>query len=255
MRILNAESLLLHDVTSDPVRAGKITTRAIGRTVTSSEDISPNAFRLSRVERPAKPAQLFLKRAIDIGGAGCGLFIMAPFLLLLALLIKLESPGPVLFRQVRTGLNGRPFAILKFRSMRSDQCDASGVSQTSSDDPRVTGVGRVLRRTNLDEVPQLWNVLVGDMSLVGPRPHVPDMLAAGMRYDDLVLGYEARNLVRPGLTGLAQSRGLRGPTDNRWKAIRRVICDVQYVRNFSLALDMQILLRTLVNEIRGGTGS
>ena len=255
MRILNAESLLLHDVTSDPVRAGKITTRAIGRTVTSSEDISPNAFRLSRVERPAKPPQLFQKRAIDIGGAGCGLFIMAPVLLLLALLIKLESPGPVLFRQVRTGLNGRPFAILKFRSMRSDQCDASGVSQTSSDDPRVTGVGRVLRRTNLDEVPQLWNVLVGDMSLVGPRPHVPDMLAAGMRYDDLVLGYEARNLVRPGLTGLAQSRGLRGPTDNRWKAIRRVICDVQYVRNFSLALDMQILLRTLVNEIRGGTGS
>ncbi len=138
--------------------------------------------------------------------------------------------------------------------MYTDRCDHSGVQQTVSGDPRITQVGRFLRRTNLDEIPQLWNVLIGDMSLVGPRPHVPDMLAAGRNYSDLVRGYENRHLMRPGLTGLAQARGLRGPTTHRWMAIRRIVCDVEYVRNFSLLLDIKIILRTVVNELRGGTG-
>ncbi|OBZ94475.1 exopolysaccharide biosynthesis protein [Pararhizobium polonicum] len=200
------------------------------------------------------PVQLALKRAFDIAGSFFGLLVLAPVVLLIAVLIKLESKGPVFFRQLRTGLNEAPFEILKFRSMYTDLCDWSGVRQTVDNDPRITPLGRVLRKTNLDELPQLWNVLIGDMSLVGPRPHVPDMLAAGRSYSELVQGYEYRHLMRPGLTGLAQARGLRGPTGHRWMAIRRIVCDVEYVRNFSLFLDMKIMIRTVVNELRGGTG-
>nr|WP_149740419.1 sugar transferase [Rhizobium sp. RU20A] len=191
---------------------------------------------------------------MDICGAFLGLLVLSPLLLAVAALIKLESRGPVFFRQLRTGLNEAPFEIYKFRSMYTDLCDNSGVRQTVSNDPRITRIGRVLRKTNLDELPQLWNVLVGDMSLVGPRPHVPDMLAAGVDYAELVEGYEFRHLMRPGLTGLAQARGLRGPTDHRLTAVRRVFCDVEYVRNFSVLLDIKIMFRTLVNELRGGTG-
>ena len=211
-------------------------------------------FYINPTNAPALPLQLRLKRGIDIFGAFFGLLVLSPVLLFIAFLIKFESRGPVFFRQVRTGLNEAPFEILKFRSMYTDLCDNSGLSQTIDSDPRITPLGRILRRTNLDELPQLWNVLVGDMSLVGPRPHVPDMLAAGRSYCELVQGYEYRHLMRPGLTGLAQARGLRGPTGHRWMAIRRIVCDVEYVRNFSLLLDVKIILRTVINELKGGTG-
>ncbi|HTO31236.1 MAG TPA: sugar transferase [Pararhizobium sp.] len=191
---------------------------------------------------------------MDIAGSFLGLLVLSPLMLLVAVLIKLESKGPVFFRQLRTGINETPFEILKFRSMYTDLCDNSGVRQTVDNDPRITPLGRILRRTNLDELPQLWNVLIGDMSLVGPRPHVPDMLAAGRTYSDLVQGYEYRHLMRPGITGLAQVRGLRGPTGHRWMAIRRIVCDVEYVRNFSLLLDIKIIIRTIINEFKGGTG-
>ncbi|MFT2213833.1 sugar transferase [Rhizobium giardinii] len=200
------------------------------------------------------PVQLAIKRMIDIAGAFFGILVLSPVFVLIALLIKLESKGPVFFKQLRTGLNEVPFEILKFRSMYTGLCDLSGVRQTIDNDPRITPLGRFLRRTNLDELPQLWNVLIGDMSLVGPRPHVPDMLAAGRNYDELVQGYEYRHLMRPGLTGLAQARGLRGPTAHRWVAIRRIVCDVEYVRQFSLLLDMKIIVRTVINELKGGTG-
>ena len=211
-------------------------------------------FYINPASAPDFPVQLALKRAMDITGSLLGLLVLAPILLLIALAIKLESKGPVFFRQLRTGLNETPFEILKFRSMYMDLCDNSGVAQTVDNDPRITPLGRILRKTNLDEIPQLWNVLIGDMSLVGPRPHVPDMLAAGRTYSELVQGYEYRHLMRPGLTGLAQARGLRGPTHQRWMAIRRIVCDVEYVRKFSLFLDMKIIIRTIVNELRGGTG-
>ena len=204
---------------------------------------------------PARPIQLVLKRAVDIVVAGGALLVMLPVLLLIAAVIRIESKGSPLFRQTRIGRDNRPFSILKFRSMYVDRGDPTGVTQTVDADTRVTMTGRALRRTNLDELPQLWNVLVGDMSIVGPRPHVPGMLAAGRPYDELVIGYDHRHAMRPGLTGLAQSRGLRGPTDNRWKAIRRVVCDVEYIRSFSLALDAKIVARTIINEIKGGTGS
>ncbi len=205
--------------------------------------------------RPHRPVQFALKRAMDVSGALAGLIILAPILLLIAILIRLESKGPVFFRQMRTGRNEVPFEILKFRSMYVEQCDHAGVRLTVDGDPRVTRMGRFLRKTSLDEIPQLWNVVVGHMSLVGPRPHVPDMIAGGMNYADLVRGYENRHLVRPGLTGLAQSRGLRGPTTDRDTAVRRILSDVEYIKTFSILLDIRILVRTIINELRGGTGS
>lgn len=211
-------------------------------------------FYITPVTEPNAPWQLAVKRAIDIFGSFCGLLALAPLFAMVAITIKLQSKGPVFFRQMRTGKNEVPFEILKFRSMYTDLGDISGVQQTVSNDPRITPIGRLLRKTNLDELPQLWNVLVGDMSLVGPRPHVPDMQAAGRSYEDLVQGYSYRHLMRPGLTGLAQSRGLRGPTHQRWKAIRRIVSDVEYVRKFSLMLDIKIIIRTVANELRGGTG-
>ncbi|WP_438751562.1 sugar transferase [Pararhizobium sp. O133] len=211
-------------------------------------------FYINPANAPDMPAQLAAKRGMDIFGSFLGLLVLSPLMLLVAILIKLESKGPVFFRQLRTGINETPFEILKFRSMYTDLCDNSGVRQTIDNDPRITPLGRILRKTNLDELPQLLNVLIGDMSLVGPRPHVPDMLAAGRTYSDLVQGYEYRHLMRPGITGLAQARGLRGPTGHRWMAIRRIVCDVEYVRNFSLLLDIKIIIRTVVNELKGGTG-
>ncbi len=210
---------------------------------------------LSARTRPHRPVQFALKRAMDVSGALAGLIILAPILLLIAILLRLESKGPVFFRQIRTGRNEVPFEILKFRSMYVEQCDHAGVRLTVDGDPRVTRMGRFLRKTSLDEIPQLWNVVVGHMSLVGPRPHVPDMIAGGMNYADLVRGYENRHLVRPGLTGLAQSRGLRGPTTDRDTAVRRILSDVEYIKTFSILLDIRILVRTIINELRGGTGS
>jgi lipopolysaccharide/colanic/teichoic acid biosynthesis glycosyltransferase len=214
-----------------------------------------NHVRLPHHAAPDAPVQLALKRGLDMCGALAGLVILAPVLLLIALLIRLESRGPVFFRQVRTGRDEVPFEIFKFRSMYVEQCDQAGRSQIVDADPRITRMGRILRRTSLDEIPQLLNVLVGHMSLVGPRPHVPDMFAGGMDYASLVRGYENRHRVRPGLTGLAQARGLRGPTTEKSAAIRRVLSDIEYIRTFSLVLDMKILARTVINELRGGTGS
>jgi lipopolysaccharide/colanic/teichoic acid biosynthesis glycosyltransferase len=138
--------------------------------------------------------------------------------------------------------------------MRTDMCDASGVAQTVQNDPRITRIGAILRRTNLDELPQLLNVLKGDMSLVGPRCHAIGMLAAGMVYEELVPEYHYRHLVRPGITGLAQMRGLRGPTDRAAKARARIASDLFYVENFSVFLDIRIIVGTFISEMRGGNG-
>lgn len=201
-----------------------------------------------------RPAHLAAKRLIDIVGAAFGLLLLSPLLIAVAAIIKLTSPGPVFFRQERTGLDNKSFQILKFRSMYTDRCDLSGVAQTVADDPRVTPIGRIIRKTNIDELPQLINVLWGDMSLVGPRPHVPGMLAAGVRYEELVLGYERRHAMRPGITGLAQANGLRGPTSEVEPSVMRVVRDIEYIRDFSVWLDIRILVRTVINEILRGKG-
>lgn len=201
-----------------------------------------------------KPVHFALKRALDIGVSSMVLLMLLPFFAAIAAMIVYENRGPVFFSQIRWGKGGKLIRIYKFRSMRSDMCDVTGVAQTKENDPRVTRIGAFLRKTNLDELPQLLNILKGDMSLVGPRCHVPGMLAAGMPYEDLVGEYHLRHLVRPGLTGLAQVSGFRGPTDREEAARGRINCDLDYIRTFSILADIRILFRTLVNEIRGGTG-
>lgn len=198
--------------------------------------------------------QMFLKRIMDVAFALLALLVLLPLLLTVALMIRLDSPGPVLFRQTRWGRNCRPIKVYKFRSMRADLGDLTGVSQTVRDDPRITKVGAIIRRTNIDELPQLLNVLRGDMSLVGPRCHAIGMLAAGIPYEDLVPEYHRRHAVRPGMTGLAQMRGLRGPTARPGKARARIACDLYYIDNFSIWLDLRIIAGTFLAELRGGHG-
>ncbi len=194
------------------------------------------------------------KRFIDIIISASALVILAPVLLTVCILIKIESKGPVSFRQNRWGKDCKLIRIYKFRSMYVEQCDHSGVAQTVRDDPRITRVGRVIRRLNIDELPQLLNVLKGDMSLVGPRCHAVGMLAAGIPYEELVPDYHDRHTMRPGMTGLAQMRGLRGPTDRASKARARIACDLHYVQNFSLWMDISIMAGTVYSEIKGGNG-
>ncbi|MGV3551467.1 sugar transferase [Rhizobium sp.] len=201
-----------------------------------------------------KPLNFAAKRIVDIAVSGLALLVLLPLFLAIAAAIKWESKGPVFFMQNRWGRGGSMIRIFKFRSMRDDLGDATGVAQTRKNDPRVTRIGAMLRKTNLDELPQLINILLGDMSLVGPRCHVPGMLAAGMLYEDLVKDYHIRHLVRPGLTGLAQYRGYRGPTDREDLARARFSSDIEYIKTFNIWMDMKILVGTLVKEVRGGTG-
>jgi polysaccharide biosynthesis protein PslA len=203
---------------------------------------------------PHRQRQLVLKRVIDVVLSSAALLALLPLLLLVAFLIKVTSPGPVMFRQRREGLDGNHFEILKFRSMRQDMCDASGVAQTATDDPRITLIGRFIRRTSIDELPQLINVLRGDMSLVGPRPHVENMRAGGVAYTELVPYYHLRLQMRPGLTGWAQANGFRGSTMDAVRAKRRIDHDIAYIQNFSIWLDMRIIALTLIREFVGGSG-
>lgn len=214
----------------------------------------PTGSSLTSAPARGKVVHLFLKRVLDIAGSSVALLILSPFLLGVAVLIKLDSPGPVLFTQIRWGKNCRKIRVYKFRSMRTDMCDASGVAQTVQNDPRVTRIGAILRRTNIDELPQLLNVLKGDMSLVGPRCHAINMLAAGMLYQELVPEYHQRHAMRPGITGLAQMRGLRGPTDRPAKARARIASDLHYIENFSIFLDLKIIMGTVISELRDGKG-
>ena len=195
-----------------------------------------------------------LKRVIDVVGASTAVGLLSPLLLGLAITIKVTSKGPVFFRQERHGKNGEVITVLKFRSMYVDQCDLSGVQQTVKNDPRVTPVGRFLRRSNFDELPQLFNVIRGDMSLVGPRPHVPGMLAAGVPYEEFDKRYHARHVVRPGITGLAQVNGFRGETKEARAARMRLHYDLAYVEQQSPLLDLKIMVGTVVREFFKGRG-
>ena len=203
--------------------------------------------RRSAARDPSR-VQLTAKRVADIVGASLGLLIFAPLLIGIAIAIKATSPGPVFFRQKRYGYHNRRFMIFKFRTMFVHLGDDKGTRQTTTDDPRITPLGRILRKTSLDELPQLLNVLTGDMSLVGPRPHVPGMLAGGILYEELTPYYFQRHNMRPGITGLAQVSGYRGSTVVPVSAIERLDHDLQYIEGWSLRLDARIVLRTLVRE-------
>ncbi|MCF4124798.1 exopolysaccharide biosynthesis polyprenyl glycosylphosphotransferase [Methylobacterium sp. SyP6R] len=196
----------------------------------------------SRPAIPARPgAGPVVKRAVDVVGAALGLVLLLPLFLVVAVLIKCDSRGPVLFRQSRIGLGNRPFRVWKFRTMTCCE-NGSVVRQARRDDPRVTRVGRVLRRTSLDELPQLVNVLLGSMSLVGPRPHA---VAHDAQFTGTVARYADRHAVRPGITGWAQVRGCRGETPNAAAMQRRVDLDLAYIEHWSLLLDLIILAMTL----------
>ncbi|MCB0089122.1 MAG: exopolysaccharide biosynthesis polyprenyl glycosylphosphotransferase, partial [Caldilineaceae bacterium] len=187
--------------------------------------------------------KLTLKRIIDVVFSAIGLVLLSPFMLLTALLVKLDSPGPVFYAQERMGLDARPFKMLKFRSMRTD-AESAGPGWTVPDDPRKTKLGGFMRSVNLDELPQLINVLIGDMSLVGPRPERPVYVE---QFRQIIPRYMDRHNERAGLTGWAQVNGLRGDTsiDERTKY------DLWYIENWSLALDFKIMLRTLAQWVMG----
>lgn len=195
--------------------------------------------------KPLDEAAVVLKRLVDIIIALCCLLITLPFMLLIALCIKWDSRGPVFFRQKRLGANNIPFDLLKFRSMYVDRTDPLGEQLTEVDDPRITRVGKILRRTSMDELPQLINVLRGDMSLVGPRPHPLAANAAGIPYARAISDYPIRHRVKPGITGWAQVNGWRGETVTVEQIRRRVEHDLYYIENWSLAFDFLILGRTV----------
>lgn len=193
-------------------------------------------------DSPEQGWNAVLKRSFDLVCSAIGLIVLFPVMLLLALLVKLDSPGPVFYTQERVGLNGRRFRMIKFRSMRLD-AEAQGAGWTTQDDPRRTRLGEVMRRLSLDELPQLWNVLVGDMSLVGPRPERPIYVD---QFRASIPRYMLRHHVRAGLTGWAQVNGLRGDTPLE----RRIEYDLYYVKNWSLALDVRIILMTFARVFR-----
>lgn len=187
-----------------------------------------------------------LKAAMDRLGALVLLVAIAPLMAAIALAVRLDSAGPVFFRQPRFGAGRSVVVVTKFRTMRPEGTDIGGRRQATRDDNRVTKVGRFLRRTCLDELPQIWDVLVGRMSLVGPRPHPLALEVDGQPIEELVPNYHQRHAVRPGITGLAQVRGNRGPVVSVAMGRERVRHDVEYIREHSLWLDIRILFRTLV---------
>jgi Undecaprenyl-phosphate glucose phosphotransferase len=184
-----------------------------------------------------------LKRSFDLVVATGILALLWPLMTVIAILIKLTSPGPALFSQRRVGLHGREFIMYKFRTMCVQDQESADLGRTSTDDPRRTGLGALLRRVNLDELPQLWNVIRGDMSLVGPRPEVPHYVD---KYSDEVAEYNVRHFLRSGITGWAQVNGWRGQTS----IVRRIECDLYYLKNWSFWLDLKILWLTLWRGFR-----
>jgi Undecaprenyl-phosphate glucose phosphotransferase len=206
---------------------------------------------LNVFDKPLSEDKLLLKRLEDIGLALLLLLVFSPVMLATALAIKLDSRGPVLFRQTRYGFNNQRIQVWKFRSMYTEDCRDIAPIQAGRDDPRITKVGRFIRRTSIDELPQLFNVLSGSMSMVGPRPHPIDTKAENLLFEEAVAEYAARHRVKPGLTGWAQVNGWRGETDTIEKIRKRVDHDLYYIENWSLLLDIKIVLMTIVTVLRG----
>jgi len=192
--------------------------------------------------------ELSAKRVLDLFVALIAILLLWPILLIAAFAIKLDSKGPVIFKQRRNGLNGREFVVLKFRTMTVLE-DGPNVTQASRGDRRITHVGKFLRRSSIDELPQLFNVVKGEMSLVGPRPHP---VSLDNKYRSLIADYDCRFHVKPGLTGWAQINGLRGETATVQQMAQRVRADVWYINNCSVGLDIIILIRTCFEVLREG---
>jgi putative colanic acid biosynthesis UDP-glucose lipid carrier transferase len=200
------------------------------------------AWRMQRSPANSSHAvsEVVIKRCLDVLVSGSLILLLFPMFVAIGCALLLESGSPVFFRQRRGGLYGRPFLIVKFRTMRVLE-DGASLSQATKGDARVTRLGGFLRRTSLDELPQLWNVLCGDMSLVGPRPHA---LAHDLKYSMLIPVYPLRQRMKPGITGLAQVGGFRGETATVEAMAGRVDTDIRYINNWTLWLDLKILVRT-----------
>jgi len=194
---------------------------------------------LARSARVRLPARSWRKRALDLTISGAALALFLPLLCVIALAIWLDGGGPIFFRQQRTGLYGRPFTILKFRTMRVHH--DPGATQARRGDPRITRVGRILRKLSFDELPQLINVLKGDMSLVGPRPHA---MCHDAEWSRRIADYRKRFDTRPGLTGLAQVRGFRGEIHDDEGLRKRIAADREYIETWSFTSDLALLLKT-----------
>ncbi len=217
--------------------------------------ITPEVSHIAWLNGPAAPAMSLiharplagsgsiLKRVVDLTFAAGLLVALSPLMMLIAVAIMINSRGPVLFRQLRFGLNGELITVYKFRTMYKDASASPLVPQARRDDPRVTSVGRLLRRSSLDELPQLLNVCRGDMSLVGPRPHA---VAHNEQYAKMIEAYSARHRVKPGITGWAQVNGSRGETPTSQAMQKRIEYDLYYIRNWSFMLDLKILFRTIM---------
>lgn len=201
---------------------------------------------VSVFESPLYGVDSVVKRSFDLFVALAGLLMLIPVLIVCAVLVKLSSPGPIFFRQLRYGLDGKQIWVWKFRTMRTCENGVS-VSQATKGDSRITGIGSILRRTSLDELPQLLNVIDGSMSLVGPRPHAN---SHNEHYRKLIRGYMLRHKVKPGITGLAQVKGFRGETETLEKMQKRIEFDHKYIQEWSLWLDLKILVRTAFVVLR-----
>jgi exopolysaccharide biosynthesis polyprenyl glycosylphosphotransferase len=196
-------------------------------------------------DKPIADWDVLIKMVFDRVVGALALIALSPVLLATAIAVKLDSRGPILFKQRRYGFNNELIEVFKFRSMYVDQLDQTASRLVTKGDPRVTRVGRFIRKTSIDELPQLFNVVFrGNLSLVGPRPHAVHAKAENQQYEQVVDGYFARHRMRPGITGWAQINGWRGETDTQEKIQRRVECDLYYIENWSLLLDIYILLVT-----------
>lgn len=195
---------------------------------------------------PLSATECTVKRVVDLAVGSVALLLFTPIFLLTAIAIRLDGNGPVFFLQNRKGFNGRQFVMFKFRTMTVQE-NGEVVTQATRNDPRVTKIGRLLRAASIDELPQLLNVLRGDMSLIGPRPHA---LAHDNQFEQLLEAYAFRHHVKPGMTGWAQVNGLRGATPSVELIARRVEMDLWYINNWSLWLDVQILVKTFFEVIR-----
>lgn len=198
-------------------------------------------------DRPINDWDSVAKRGFDIVFSLLGILVFSPIMIATAIAIKLDSKGPVLFRQKRHGFNNESIEVLKFRSMYVDQCDPTAKNAVTKNDPRVTRVGRFIRKTSIDELPQFFNALFGSLSLVGPRPHAVAAQAHNRLYEEVVDGYFARHKVKPGVTGWAQINGWRGEVDSDEKIRKRTEYDLYYIENWSLWLDLKILFLTPIS--------
>ena len=237
LALASALSELPVDVHIVPV--GAIDLMAVSRFTQFGDMVTMRIF-----QSPLTPFNRAMKRAFDVVAAIAGLIVISPLFVIIALAIKLNSRGPVLFRQTRHGYNNEPIRVLKFRSMTVME-DGDNFRPVTRHDPRVTRLGRLLRRTNIDELPQLFNVLVGDMSLVGPRPHATSQ---NETFAELISLFSRRHNIKPGITGWAQVNGYRGDTDTLEKMQRRVEHDLYYIDNWSLLLDLKIMIMTFLSR-------